>query len=76
VEETLQHLGLPPNREGDYTGFLMWETDGKITLPVVATDSHPIAYCMVPSDAAPASESSDRKREAERELVSGAQRGI
>ena len=30
VEETLQNLGLPPNRTEDNPGFLLWETDGKL----------------------------------------------
>ena len=29
VEETLQNLGMPPNRGGDERGFMVWETDGK-----------------------------------------------
>ena len=29
VEETLQNLGLPPNRAGGERGFMVWETDGK-----------------------------------------------
>jgi len=30
VEETLRHLGLPPNRTEGQKGFLTYETDGKI----------------------------------------------
>jgi uncharacterized protein (DUF849 family) len=30
VEETLQHLGLPPNRAGGQKGFLTYDTDGKL----------------------------------------------
>jgi uncharacterized protein (DUF849 family) len=30
VEETLRHLGLPPNREVGQLGFLTWETDGRL----------------------------------------------
>jgi uncharacterized protein (DUF849 family) len=30
VEETLQHLGLPPNRTGGQKGFLTYDTDGKL----------------------------------------------
>lgn len=52
VDETLRHLGLPPNPTEYNPGFLLWETDGKKTAGVVGSDSHPIAYCMVPPDAA------------------------
>jgi uncharacterized protein (DUF849 family) len=50
VEETLQNLGLPPNPTDYKPGFQVWETDGKKTKGVVGSDSHPIAYCMVPPD--------------------------
>ena len=30
VEETLRHLGLPPNRQDGRKGFLTYETDGKL----------------------------------------------
>jgi uncharacterized protein (DUF849 family) len=30
VEETLQHLGLPPNRAGGQKGFLNYDTDGRL----------------------------------------------
>lgn len=50
VEETLQHLGLPPNPTEYDPGFLLWETDGKLKAGVVGSDSHPIAYCMVPPE--------------------------
>jgi uncharacterized protein (DUF849 family) len=52
VEETLQHLGLPPNPTEYDPGFLLWETDGRKTAGVVGSDSHPIAYCMVPPELA------------------------
>jgi uncharacterized protein (DUF849 family) len=52
VEETLQHLGLPPNRSDGQKGFLNWDTDGRLRRGVVGSDSHPIAYCMVPPDVA------------------------
>jgi uncharacterized protein (DUF849 family) len=42
VEETLFNLGLPPNRKEQQTGFLVWETDGKISAPIIGGDSHPI----------------------------------
>ena len=43
VEETLQNLGLPPNPTEYNPGFLLWETDGKLTKGVVGSNSHPIA---------------------------------
>ena len=48
VEETLQQLGLPPNRRDGQKGFLVYETDGRKTLAKTGGDSHPMAYCMVP----------------------------
>jgi hypothetical protein len=48
AEETLSALGLPPNRKGGEPGFLTWETTGKKAAAVTASDSHPMAYCMVP----------------------------
>jgi uncharacterized protein (DUF849 family) len=50
VEETLKHLGLPPNPTEYDPGFQVWETDGKLRTGVVGSDSHPVAYCMVPPD--------------------------
>lgn len=50
VEETLKNLGLPPNPTEYNPGFLVWETDGKLKTGVVGSDSHPVAYCMVPPD--------------------------
>jgi uncharacterized protein (DUF849 family) len=47
VEETLQKLGLSPNREVGQLGFLTWDTDGKKGLNVAASDSHPMSYCLV-----------------------------
>lgn len=52
VEETLKNLGLPPNPTEYDPGFLVWETDGKLKAGVVGSDSHPIAYCMVPPEGA------------------------
>jgi len=52
VDETLKALGLPPNPTEYDPGFMVWETDGKKKTGVVGSDSHPIAYCMVPPDAA------------------------
>jgi uncharacterized protein (DUF849 family) len=57
VEETLQNLGLPPNPTEFNPGFLLWETDGKLKRGVVGSDSHPIAYCMVPPEQAAAAQS-------------------
>jgi hypothetical protein len=48
VKETLQNLGLPPNRAGGEQGFMVWETDGKKSVAHAMSDSHPMAYCMVP----------------------------
>ncbi len=41
VEETLFKAGLPPNREGGQTGFLTYETDGK--LPGAHTGPTPVS---------------------------------
>ena len=54
VEETLQNLGLPPNRKDGQPGFIVWETDGKKGAAKTGGDSHPMAYCMVSPDAAKA----------------------
>jgi uncharacterized protein (DUF849 family) len=43
VEETLHHLGLPPNRRDGQTGFLVTNTDGKKSSAVTISDSHLIA---------------------------------
>ena len=48
VDETLKHLGLPPNLGDDDRGFMVWETDGKKAVSHAMSDSHPMAYCMVP----------------------------
>ena len=55
VEETLQNLGLPPNRAGGERGFMVWETDGKQSVAQQMSDSHPMAYCMTPPETAPVS---------------------
>lgn len=52
IEETLQNLGLPPNRRDGEKGFMVWETDGRKSVAKVAGDSHPMAYCMVTPEAA------------------------
>jgi uncharacterized protein (DUF849 family) len=49
-EETLFNLGLPPNRKEGEAGFLIWETSGKQGLADSASDSHPMAYCLVAGD--------------------------
>jgi uncharacterized protein (DUF849 family) len=49
-EETLLNLGLPPNRKEGEAGFLTWETSGKHGLAAAASDSHPMAYCLVAGD--------------------------
>jgi hypothetical protein len=54
VEETLMSLGLPPNRRDGEKGFFVWDTDGRKTIAKTAGDSHPMAYCMAPPDAAKA----------------------
>jgi hypothetical protein len=48
VDETLQHLGMPPNRGDDDRGFMVWETDGNKSVAHAMSDSHPMAYCMMP----------------------------
>ena len=48
IDETLQNLGLPPNRATGEPGFMVWETDGKKGVADTMSDSHPMAYCMVP----------------------------
>ena len=53
VDETLQNLGMPPNREGGEPGFMVWETDGKKSVTEQMSDSHPMAYCMTPPETAP-----------------------
>jgi hypothetical protein len=42
VEETLQNLGMPPNREGGKKGFMVFETDGQKRTDHSMGDSHPI----------------------------------
>jgi uncharacterized protein (DUF849 family) len=44
VEETLQSLGLPPNREGGERGFIVFDTDGSKRDAHAMSDSHPMAY--------------------------------
>jgi len=41
VEETLNHLGLPPNRSDGQTGFLMPKTDGRLPKPLPAGHTNP-----------------------------------
>jgi hypothetical protein len=56
IEETLATLGLPPNRKEGESGFLTWDTTGKKGLTATASDSHPMAYCMVGPEAAAAAQ--------------------
>ena len=46
-EETLVKLGLPPNRKEGEPGFLTWDTSARKKVGDTASDSHPMAYCMV-----------------------------
>jgi uncharacterized protein (DUF849 family) len=48
VEETLTNLGMAPNPVDYNVGLQPWETDGKLQGSVIASDSHPIAACMIP----------------------------
>ena len=52
-DETLFNLGLPPNRDQGEPGFLTWETTGRRALAQAASDSHPMAYCLVPPSEVP-----------------------
>lgn len=54
VDETLQHLGMEPNRGADGRGFMVWDTDGRKSVAHSISDSHPMAYCMVPPEPTPA----------------------
>jgi uncharacterized protein (DUF849 family) len=54
IDEALQHLGLPPNREAGEPGFMVWETDGRKSVAHSMSDSHPMAYCMAPPEEVPA----------------------
>jgi hypothetical protein len=55
VDETLQNLGMPPNREGGEPGFMVWDTDGTKSVTEQMSDSHPMAYCMTSPETAPPS---------------------
>lgn len=44
VEETLQNLGMPPNRKDGQRGFMVFETDGKRSSQQASGDSHPLVY--------------------------------
>ncbi len=45
TEETLAHLGLPPNREPGHQGFLVLKTDGTFNEPTPeVSDAHLLAY--------------------------------
>jgi uncharacterized protein (DUF849 family) len=43
VEETLDAVGLPPNRKGGQLGFIERETDGKLRPVTVGSDGHALA---------------------------------
>ena len=50
IDETLQNLGMPPNREGAVKGFTVFETDGKKRTDQPAGDSpHPIPHLAASS---------------------------
>ena len=44
VEETLDTLGLPPNRKDGQHGFVISETDGKLRAPMTGSDGHSLAW--------------------------------
>jgi hypothetical protein len=54
IDETLQNLGMPPNRDGGAKGFTVFETDGRKRPDQPAGDSHPIpqSAAAVPEAAA------------------------
>ena len=57
VEETLNNLGLPPNRNGRTTrASCFGRPTGNLTKGVVGSDSHPIASCLVPPPSVHAAE--------------------
>ena len=58
VDETLQNLGMPPNREGGPKGFMVFETAGKKRTDHSVGDSHPIPP---PSEKPTASASAPKK---------------
>jgi len=43
VEETLESLGLPPNRKNGQLGFIIKETDGKLRTATAGSDGHAFA---------------------------------
>lgn len=43
VEETLESLGLPPNRKNGQLGFIIKETDGKLRTATAGSDGHALA---------------------------------
>lgn len=43
VEDTLDALGLPPNRKDGKLGFIVKDTDGKLRAPTVGSDGHALA---------------------------------
>jgi hypothetical protein len=51
VEETLANLGLPPNRKDGQVGFIVKDTDGRLTPVASGSDGHAIAGEMAPAAA-------------------------
>ncbi len=43
VAETLDALGLPPNRRDGQLGFIVKDTDGKLRTPTAGSDGHALA---------------------------------
>lgn len=43
VEETLEALGLPPNRRDSQLGLIVKNTDGKLMAPIAGSDGHALA---------------------------------
>jgi uncharacterized protein (DUF849 family) len=56
ADETLKALGMPPNPIDYNKGIKQWETDGKRFAATMASDSHPIAACMIPPQRAVAAQ--------------------
>jgi hypothetical protein len=43
VEDTLEALGLPPNRKDGQLGFVVKDTDGKLRVATAGSDGHALA---------------------------------
>jgi beta-keto acid cleavage enzyme len=50
IDQTLLSLGMHPNRPEGARGFMRWETTGRHAVGAEASDSHPMAYCLVPPE--------------------------